>query len=275
MSPDQLVLSVRRWPGMRSEYCRLPPDPGATTRTKAHQIGVSFSRHSRVVFESGGDASYLAIPAGAVFANGPEEIRWTEVAEPTEALEIFPDLAYLDATVEPSRPGPVEIMPARATRDATVLGLAAVIRRAHLGQTEPDTLHASTLVHRLIAHLADHYCHPRPRPVPRSGRLDRGLVDRVADLVEERLAEPLRLEDLAAQAHLSPYHFARAFKRTTGLAPHEYVTMRRIERAKTLLRSGRGSVPGIARTLGYHNVSHFRRLFRHHTGYLPSQLRQR
>jgi AraC family transcriptional regulator len=78
----------------------------------------------------------------------------------------------------------------------------------------------------------------------------------------------------AAQARLSAYHFARAFKRSTGMAPHEFVTMRRMERAKTLLLSTRHSVPEIVHTLGYSNVN-FRRLFRRYTGFLPSDLRRR
>ena len=255
-------------------YCYLPADPAAVTRTRPHQVGVSFSHHSRVRYRPGERWLPLAIPPGAVFANGADEITWAEVAEPIEALEIYPDLRQLAMLVEPAGSGAVEVAPATAARDATVFGLATVLRRVHLGQISLDPMHASALVHRLLGHLAEHYCRPRPaRRLRHPGRLERRLVDRIADLVEQRLGEPLRLDDLAAAAHLSPYHFARAFKRTTGLAPHEYVTVRRIERAKALLVGGGHSVATIATTLGYGNVAHFRRLFRRYTGHLPSALR--
>ncbi len=81
------------------------------------------------------------------------------------------------------------------------------------------------------------------------------------------------LEDLAAEAGFSAFHFARAFKQSTGMAPHEFVTMRRMERAKELLLAGRSSVPEIAYAVGYSNVSHFRRLLRRYTGFAPSDLR--
>ncbi|HEY8474351.1 MAG TPA: AraC family transcriptional regulator [Natronosporangium sp.] len=265
---------MRDWPHLRSMYCYLPGDPAATTRTLPHQVGVSFSQHPKLRYRPGERWRTLAVPSGAVFANGVDEIAWTEVAEPTEALELYPDRDQLAAIVEPAGTGAVEIQPATAARDATVLGLATVIRRIHLRQTSLDPIRESALVHRLLGHLAEHYCRPRPgRRLRHPGRLERRLVDRIADLVEQRLGDPLRLDDLAAVAHLSPYHFARAFKRTTGLAPHEYVTIRRIERAKAMLVSGEQSVATIATALGYGNVAHFRRLFRRYTGHLPSALR--
>lgn len=268
------LVSTRDLPHLRSIYARLPADPAAITRTRPYQVGVSFSHHSRLRYRLGARWSTLTVPPGAVFANGADEIVWAEVVEPIEALEIYPDLDQLARIVEPAGSGRVEIIPAAAARDATVLGLATVLRRVHVGQDDLDPMHASALAHRLLGHLAEHYCSPRPgRRLRHPGRLERRLVDRIADLVEQRLGDPLRLDDLAAVAHLSPYHFARAFKRTTGLAPHEYVTIRRIERAKALLVRGEHSIAAIATTLGYENVSHFRRLFRRYTGYSPSALR--
>jgi AraC family transcriptional regulator len=272
MRLDRRVFSVRSWPGMRSEYTWLPPD-GAVTTTKPNQIGVSFSEHRKAVHELGDRADYLDIPAGSVFANGSQHVAWAEVSEPTEAVEIYPDLGILESAVEPGQAGHVEIEPVTAARDATVLGVAAVLKRAHVGAIELDTVQASTLAHRLVTHLADHYCHPRPRRTHRIGQLDRAVVDQIAEFVDEHMSDQLTLDDLAAQASLSAFHFARAFKRSTGLAPHQFVTMRRMERAKTLLLSTGQSVPQIAHTLGYLNVSHFRRLFRRCTGYLPSDLR--
>lgn len=263
MRADQRVFSIRQWPGMRSEYCWLPAS-GAVTVTRPHQIGVSFSEHDRVAYEVDGRGRYLRVPGGAVFATGPQAVYWSEVRQPAEALEIYPEVEF-------------EIEPVAAGRDATVLGVAAVLRRAHLGRLDLDDMQASTLAHRLLTHLADDYRRPGRRPTadrrPRPGRLDRALLDRVARLVDERLAEPLRLDDLAREARLSPYHFARAFKSSTGLAPHEFVTMRRLERAKAMLLTTRRGVAEVAAAVGYVNVGHFRRLLRRHTGFTPADLR--
>jgi AraC family transcriptional regulator len=276
MRVDQPLSSVRHWPGMRSEYAWLPPD-GRVTRTKAHQIGVSFSAHHRVVHEMAGRTRYLAVPAGAVFSTGAHEMRWGEVREPTEALELYPDLSVLRDVVDPAPVRAVEIRPVVAADDAVVRSIAAVLKRAHVHGRDLDPLHSGALAELLLGHLAEHYCRPRPRPRTRerTGRLAPPALDRVARLVDERLDEPLSLGDLAAAARLSVHHFARTFRNTTGQPPHTYVTTRRMERAKELLLRTRLSVPEVAYAIGLSNVGHFRRLFRRYTGFTPSDLRPR
>jgi AraC family transcriptional regulator len=123
-------------------------------------------------------------------------------------------------------------------------------------------------------HLLATYC-----SVPVGGRtrepglLSPRAVDRVAQLIDAELHEPLSLERLAAVVALSPYHFARAFKASTGMPPHRFVTHRRMDRAMTLLTTTRASVTEIAYAVGFSNVSHFRRVFRGHTGFLPGAVR--
>jgi AraC family transcriptional regulator len=96
-------------------------------------------------------------------------------------------------------------------------------------------------------------------------------VDRVVEFVDAELGGELTLDRLAATAAMSPFHFARTFKHTTGIAPHQFVMARRMERAAALLRSGM-SVLDTAHAVGLSNVSHFRRVFRRHHGVLPGQL---
>jgi AraC family transcriptional regulator len=103
------------------------------------------------------------------------------------------------------------------------------------------------------------------------GTLDARSVDRVAEYVDSALAGPLDLGRLAGVAALSPFHFARAFKGSTGLTPHEFVTSRRMDRARGLLRSE--PVEAVAGAVGFSNLSHFRRVFRRHTGLPPSAYR--
>ncbi|NEE03561.1 helix-turn-helix transcriptional regulator [Phytoactinopolyspora halotolerans] len=276
MRIDHPTASTREWPGMRSEYNWLPPSDGVTV-TKPYQIGVSFSAHRQLVFEAGGNRpTYLTVPAGAVFANGHHELRWTDVQEPTEALEVYPDPQLLCAATGAPDLGALEIEQATAVTDATMLGIAGVLKRAHLHDgAGADAMHTSTLTHRLIDHMAEQYCRPRPLRPRRPGRLSRSLVDRLGTYVDDRLADQLTVDDLAREASLSVFHFARAFKRTTAMAPHEFVTMRRMERAKSLLIRTRESVPNVAYAVGYSNVSHFRRLLRRYTGFAPSGLRPR
>jgi len=264
---DRMGVDVRRWPGMRSEYNWLAPSEGAT-RTEPHQIGVAFSSHHAAVYELAGRSVEADIVAGQVFVTGQDPITWHRVRETTEALEIYPD----PALVRSLAPDAAVVAPA-AGRDGTVLAIASILRRAHLAGAGLSDVAASTLAHRLAGHLLEQYGGVRLPRRP-AGLLDRRTVDRVAEFVDASLSEELTLDRLAAVALLSPFHFARAFKATTGLAPHQFVMARRIHRATVLLGESRASVPEIAHAMGLSNVSHFRRVFRRHTGALPGEVRK-
>jgi AraC family transcriptional regulator len=96
----------------------------------------------------------------------------------------------------------------------------------------------------------------------------------VAGHVRERLGEDLALADLAALVGLSPYHFARAFKASTGSAPHRYLMERRVERAKELLATTGQSVTEIAHACGFASSQHLATVFRRFVGTTPKQYRR-
>lgn len=103
--------------------------------------------------------------------------------------------------------------------------------------------------------------------------LPRASLRRVTDYVEENLSGDLTLARLSGVAHMSPFHFSRMFKLSTGLSPHQYVIRRRVERAKRLL-SGTGlPLHEVARTSGFTDQSHLAKHFRLHLGATPRSFR--
>jgi AraC family transcriptional regulator len=113
---------------------------------------------------------------------------------------------------------------------------------------------------------------PTPRPGP-AGELRPGAVDVVAEYIRAHLADVITLDNLAGSVSLSPYHFARSFRATTGMTPHAFVTEHRLMVARDRLLRGDASVTGIALSVGFSNISHFRRLFRRRYGLAPAGLR--
>ena len=107
------------------------------------------------------------------------------------------------------------------------------------------------------------------------GGLPASKVRRVIAFIENNLHRELRLEELAAVTHMSPYHFARLFKRATGVSPHRFVVRRRIDVATALLTESTTSISSIARAVGFRTASHFATTVRRITGMTPSAYRVR
>jgi AraC family transcriptional regulator len=96
----------------------------------------------------------------------------------------------------------------------------------------------------------------------------------VTDFVDDNLSMDLGISEMAGVANLSPYHFSRQFKRSTGLSPHQYVIGRRVERARELLSGTDLSVGAVASAVGFAHQSHLAYHVRRRFGVAPSSLRR-
>jgi AraC family transcriptional regulator len=134
-------------------------------------------------------------------------------------------------------------------------------------------LAAESLANVLVVHLIRHVLAPRRAECGRDGVLPQARLRAVIQYVEERLDADLTLEQLAAVARLSAYHFARQFKAATGLPPHQYVIMRRVERAKVLLQGSDLSLAEVAALAGFSGQSVFCHHFKRLIGVTPRQFR--
>lgn len=103
----------------------------------------------------------------------------------------------------------------------------------------------------------------------------RDAVSRVLGVCRERLAEDLDLDDLAEVAHMSPYHFHRTFRQTTGLTPAQFLAALRMEEARRRLVETDQSVTDISLAVGYHSLGTFTHRFSALVGLAPTELRER
>jgi AraC-like DNA-binding protein len=94
------------------------------------------------------------------------------------------------------------------------------------------------------------------------------------DLMDRHYAEPLSLELVARQAGYSRFHFLRAFRKAYGETPRAYLTRRRIERARDLLRSANLTVTEICHMVGFLSLGSFSDRFTELVGCPPSQYRE-
>jgi AraC family transcriptional regulator len=165
-----------------------------------------------------------------------------------------------------------------AFQDPLLAEIAYAIVSELQSETSAGRLLAETLASSLAARLIQNHVHPSPVqafPLTMKRGLDRCRLSRVLDYIEDNLEGNLRLDRLASIACLSRFHFARAFKAAVGQSPHQYVSVKRLERAKALLKQGDQSLVDIAFALNFSCQANFTRAFRQATGQTPGQYRRR
>ncbi|MCC7437762.1 MAG: helix-turn-helix transcriptional regulator [Armatimonadetes bacterium] len=98
-------------------------------------------------------------------------------------------------------------------------------------------------------------------------------LSQARNFIEKNIDKPISLSQVADVACLSSHHFLRLFKQVFGETPHQYLTRKRIERAKDLLLTTPISVTGICQSVGFKSPGSFSWLFRRHVGYSPEGFR--
>lgn len=108
----------------------------------------------------------------------------------------------------------------------------------------------------------------------RASPLDRRSAVEVALWIEAHAHEAIDLDDAAAEAGLSAFHFLRQFRRVLGVTPHQYLVRSRLRRAARLLAADRRSITEIAYEVGFADLSNFVRSFHRAAGVSPRQFRK-
>lgn len=212
-------------------------------------------------------------PAGSVLALDPGELHDGRPAEDGYAYRMFyPSPALFEGALAEAldRPGPLPHFREAMLPDH---GLYDALRTLHSGldQGESDPLRAETdLLRALVAASLRHgNLGRRLRPAGREPL----AVRRARDYLDAHLDAPVELADLAGAVGLSRFHLLRVFRATVGTTPHNYLTDRRVARAKLLLD---GSLPlaEVAAACGFADQPHLNRVFKARVGVSPGQYRR-
>ncbi|WP_434451058.1 helix-turn-helix domain-containing protein [Lentzea sp. E54] len=131
-----------------------------------------------------------------------------------------------------------------------------------------DDVYAESAAEFLATHLLTLGRHGR-LPGPEHAAVRAGIA-----VMRERLAEPVTLADIAAEVHLSVYHFVRVFRAATGETPYRYLTRLRIERARGLLTGSDLTIGQIAERCGFGSPGALSTAFLGHVGVRPSVYRK-
>ena len=267
------------WYPLNIERRELEPgDSSLPGGTKEHLIFVSLAE-GHCVRESGGDVTEKDLAAGLVSVLPSETpVRWswdTRLSFAVMALE--PE--YLDKVARETfdlDPAGVQLLTVEGQRDPLITGIAGNLMREAMNGDAGSRLFAESLAGMLAVHLLRNYsARPQPIETDRISTQPRAVTQAV-DFIHDNYPSDLSLSDIAAAAHLSPFHLSRIFKKATGVTPHQYLLQVRVNSARSLLTAGAGdrSLAEVAAAVGFADQSHLTRHFKRMLGMTPKQLRQ-
>jgi AraC family transcriptional regulator len=167
----------------------------------------------------------------------------------------------------------IEILPQVAVFDPNISLSGALLKSELLSQGLGSNRHIEAVQRLLSVTLLRQFSAQRVASLETQQEQVEDSLQRTIAYINKNLADELSLQAIAAVAQMSPFYFARLFKRATGLTPNQYVTNRRIERAKQLLIEQDLSVVDVAQEVGIQSQSHFNKVFREYTGVTPKAYR--
>jgi AraC family transcriptional regulator len=265
-----------QWAGVRVAHWRVLAGEMPEHTDERHEVNVTLA--GNLVTERQTAAGSLRRCHGAV-----GNLCMTPAGQPI-AAEWEDEFECLSISIEPvqlahtaislSFPSSFELAETTRRSDPLIqhIGLALV---AEENSGEPSgRLYTDSLTQTLLLHLLKNYTTANSIIKDFNGKLPGYKLRRVTEFIHANLQQDLSLAEIAEVAELSQFHFARAFRRTTGLTPQQYLTKERIERAKQLLANGDLPLVEISLQTGFKNQSHFTTLFRKFTTLTPKAFRE-
>jgi AraC family transcriptional regulator len=259
-------IEAHRFEGLRCWNLSLPPVPrhfiAAHLRKPCH-VETQWSGRTHRARSQPGDTMLMA--AG-------QDSRWN-CSDSIDELHVFLDPAVLDEVAEELGGPGVELMDGVAIVEP---GIREICRQLLAEIENPGVgtgLFADTIARTLALQLIRRRSSARPAGAPSRMLMSARQLRAAVDYIESHLGEDLSLDNLAAASAMSPFRFARAFKKATGRAPRQYVINRRIQRARELLRSPRREIAEVAYRVGFATQSHFTAVFHRHCGITPRRFR--
>jgi AraC family transcriptional regulator len=186
-----------------------------------------------------------------------------------ELIDLELDFGTLARLAPEERIGEARLTPRQGIRDHQLRVLLHAMAREIEAGCPTGSLYGEALSLALAAYL-QRFSTGAGLARPPRGRLSRQRLRRVLDYIRSNLGRDLSLVGLAEVAHLSARHFARAFKASLGVSPHQYVLAERIREARRRLE-GHSPIVEVARELGFATQSHFTQCFHRATGVTPKQ----
>jgi AraC family transcriptional regulator len=269
----------RGWSGVSAEFRSHVSGRADAFVQPVTEVSMVFGGEALVRRRDSGETHSTHAGPGVIWlCTAGQQIDWLEMEQ--GALEILhlylgPD-ALLDYATERGFQGAAT----QSLRYTVSDPLLEQIGRAILAEMQAETAAGSLLVESLCSSLSarllqSHSMSPLDiaARLSRVGKLDPRRLSRVLEYVHANLGDELDIRGMASAASLSRFHFARAFKASTGQTPYQYVSAKRLAQAKMLLAQNQ-PIAEIALALNFSSQANFTRAFRREFGITPGRYRE-
>ena len=250
------------------------PDYVCAPEIAHHYVSVALAADVDVEGILSGARHRARVRAGQVIVMAAGQDNTWRWSKPVEEAHVFLEPWLLsDVADEVGAPAP-EIVNRCAIDDDRIrhIVLGMVEELDHRSSASRALL--ETGARYLAHHLLRRHC-TRALPPLKPGGLSPAQLRKVEALAADDLSQDLGLSELAGAAGLSPYHFARRFKASTGETPHAWLTRLRMEKARHLIAATGLAMIEIAHSVGFESQSHFGQVFRTSCGVTPAEFRRR
>ncbi|MBY5796272.1 helix-turn-helix domain-containing protein [Rhizobium leguminosarum] len=206
----------------------------------------------------------------------PYEMRWRAIGDaPFQVMHLYLSVPLFERVAYDMLgcAAPPALRDISGGKDTQLSHILAVIHQELTSEGKGSQLFIQGLAQTLVVHLIRNYA-ASEAPDDRQNALPGFKLRRAVAHLEEHLAEPFNLAQLAETVGMSEFHFSRLFKKATGLSPSRYFIRQRVARAQLLLQETDTSIIEIGMSVGYSSPSHFAQVFRRETGLPPSRYRR-
>ena len=223
---------------------------------------------------AGGSLKQRSIQAGEIGIMAKDTPVSGRCFAPSDILIVSFSPHLLNAAGADSMPrSRMELQGLQFSRDRKMRTIGSLLERELRAGCPSGRLYGEFLGMALAAHIVSRYAVFPSKTVEYMGGLPMYRLRHVVDYIQANLAEDNSLQALADLAHVSPFHFCRSFKQSTGQSPHRYILQLRIEEAQRLLKKTTLAISDVANRLGFSDQSHFTMVFRKLVGTTPARWR--
>jgi AraC family transcriptional regulator len=166
----------------------------------------------------------------------------------------------------------IELVERQGSTDPTLHHIGMALRAGVETGVALDPMYGEALSTALVVHLLREHGASVLGQRRQYGGLPRDKLARAVEYIRDQLDTDLTVSGIAQAVYMSPYHFTRLFKESTGQSPYQYVVDARVRKAKELLTTGKFTISEVAYHVGFVDQSHLTRHFKRVFGLTPKKL---